>query len=461
MILRKDQINRYMRHIAIPEISGQGQKKIIDSSVVLFSKNPDEAALALYYLAASGVGKIYCSFADSAGWEELSARLLDFNGDVEIQLQDSEALIASEEPVTARIIAGNPDFVEAIAQNIIKSGNPEKYIPTIAAIHNGWKGAVRTFTDRIGLEGFTAEMAKCNDNRNFSGTFGCPDILSGSFSNLIAVIEHLKLALTLGKPISEALYHDLSVMEFDFAGSSADLLCKLLAPIPEACDFNALTDSKVLIVGCGGLGSPAAFALASAGVGTIGLVDYDTVEISNLNRQIMHSVSRIGMPKVQSAELFLKQINPNVRLETYNTRISMGNAKDLIGSYDMIIGALDNLPARYILNDACYAAKKPLLEAGAMSISGLATTIIPDIGHCYRCIFPESNNSNPLPSCSETGVLGPVPGVMGIIQAAEAVKLISNTGESLKNKILLFDVFDTDIYVAAVGKNNNCILCGK
>jgi molybdopterin/thiamine biosynthesis adenylyltransferase len=167
------------------------------------------------------------------------------------------------------------------------------------------------------------------------------------------------------------------------------------------------------------------------------------------------------MPKVQSAEIFLRKINPNIRLETYNTRISRGNVKDIIGPYDIIIGGLDNLPARYILNDACYAAKKPLLEAGAMSISGLATTIIPDLGHCYRCIFPEPNSSDPVPSCSETGVLGPVPGVMGIIQAAEAIKLISGIGESLKNKILLFDIFDTDIYVAAVGKNSNCELCGK
>lgn len=457
MILNKDQINRYMRHIAIPEISGQGQRKILDSSVVLASQDPNEAALALYYLTASGVGHVYCRFNDASGWEKLSNSLLDLNSDAQVELLTGDAWEMPEKQVTSRIIAGNPNFVKETLQYIIKSDSPEKYLPSIVAIDNGWNGAVRTLTDRIEFEDFASEIAGYD---NYS-SYTCSNHLSGFFSGILAVIEHLKLALSFGKPLPEALYYDLSTMEFGFFKSSADLLCKLLSPRVEDKGFDVLADAKILIIGCGGLGSPAAFALASSGVGTIGLVDFDSVEISNLNRQIMHSTSRIGMPKVQSAEIFLKQINPNIKLETYNTRIRKVNVQDIISSYDIIIGGLDNLPCRYILNDACYAAKKPLIEAGALGISGLATTIIPDYGHCYRCIFPESSDNNSLPSCSETGVLGPVPGAMGIIQAAEAIKLLTGFGESLKNRILLFDVFDTDIYVAALGKNDNCTLCGK
>ncbi len=461
MILTADQINRYMRHIAMPEISGQGQKKILNSSVVIYSEDYNKVSLALYYLAASGVGQIYCRFNDATGWEELSGRLSDLNSDVKIQLLTDDALESSEERSSTSIISGSPDFVIKILKDIIKPNHDKNPMPIIVSMYSGWNGILRTISNRIDLEEFISEMTEYEDHSSTEDNFNCPDSLSAYFSGLMAVIEHLKLTLSLGKTLSKALYYDLSTVEFDFTSSLTDMLDKLLCPRAAEKGFNVLGDTRVLIIGCGGLGSPAAFALASLGVGTIGLVDFDAVEISNLNRQIMHSASRIGMQKVQSAEIFLKQINPNVRLETYNTRISKGNVRDIISSYDIIIGGLDNLPSRYILNDACYDAKKPMIEAGALDISGLVTTIIPDVGHCYRCIFPESDDNNTLPSCSETGVLGPVPGLMGIVQAAEAVKLLTGTGESLKGRILLFDVFETDIYVAAHEKNKYCDLCSK
>ncbi|MHB1392385.1 MAG: ThiF family adenylyltransferase [Clostridia bacterium] len=461
MILTKDQVNRYMRHIAMPEISGQGQKKILDSSVVFFCEDCSNASLALYYLAASGVGQVSCRFTDATGWEKLSNNLSDLNSDVKIQLLTEEVLENSEEQSLTCIIAGSPDYVGKILNNIIKSDYNKNHIPLIVSMHNGWSGVVRTLTSRIDLEEFVSEMTRYEDLNSRVGDYDCSDKLSAYFSSLMAVIEHLKLTLSLGKPILKPLYYDLLSVEFDFTSSLADILHKLLSPRVAEKDFTALADSKVLIIGCGGLGSPAAFALASSGIGSLGLVDFDVVEISNLNRQIMHSTSRIGMPKVQSAEIFLRQINPNIRLYIYNTRISKGNVRDIISSYDIIIGGLDNLPARYILNDACYALKKPLIEAGALDISGLATTIVPGVGHCYRCIFPETDDNNSLPTCSETGVLGPVPGIMGITQAAEAIKLLTDTGESLKNRILLFDVFDTDIYVPTLGKNKYCDLCSN
>lgn len=459
MILRKDQITRYMRHIAIPEIRGQGQKKILDSSVALTCKDPNEAAVALYYLAAAGAGHIYCRFTDNSGWERLSEKLLDLNSDTKLHLIDNPASASSGGHFTARIISGNPGFIKEALRQILESDCSEEYPPAIAAIHHGWAGAVKTLTSRSDAEDLLYEMSKYHDYGSCNTSFGCSHNLSGSFSSLIAVIEYLKLVLSLGKPLSEALVYDLSTMEFDIT-VTADLLGKLLVPKIKESSFDSLSDSKALVVGCGGLGSPAAMALAASGIGTIGLVDFDKVELSNLNRQVMHTTSRIGMKKVKSAEIFLKEINPHIRLETYSARINKENAADIISSYDVIIGALDNLPARYILNDACYGLKKPLIEAGALDICGLATTIIPDRGHCYRCIFPEPENNFESPTCSDTGVLGPIPGAMGIIEAVEAIKALTGIGKPLKNRILLFDALEPDIYVATVGKNINCELCG-
>ncbi|KUO68740.1 MAG: hypothetical protein APF77_14635 [Clostridia bacterium BRH_c25] len=460
MILSKDQICRYMRHILIPEISGQGQRKILDSSAVFFGEDLKDVSLALYYISASGIGQVYCHIANASNWEKLSENLSDLNSDTKIQLLAKEVSEASEVQATTRIISGSLSYVEKTLRSILKTDCREKYIPTIVAVNNGWSGAVQTFINQLELEAFSKELGGYPNLGNINASC-CFDNISAYFSSLIAVIEHIKLTLSLGKPLSEALYHDLSAMEFDFVGSSTDLLNKLRSiKVPEN-SLAALSDFKALIIGCGGLGSPAAYALAASGIGRLGLVDFDDVELSNLNRQIMHSTLRLGMPKVQSAEIFLRQINSNISLDTYYTGISKDNVRDIISSYDIIIGGLDNLPARYILNDACYAAKKPLIEAGALDISGLATSIIPDEGHCYRCIFPESKENSSLPSCSERGVLGLVPGVMGIIQAAEAIKLLTGIGRSLKNRILLFDVFDTDIYVADHAKNRYCELCGK
>lgn len=459
MLLSKDQINRYMRHIAMPEVSGPGQKKILDSSVVFFSENPAEASLALYYIAASGVGNLYCRFSDAAGWEMLAQNLTDLNSDVNISLLDEGGPKTSEGQALTVIIAGNSGFVKSSLQDIIQAHNAEYNVPIIVALHRGWKGIIRILDSYAAVEEFMAGLNIAAVGSSYVSGF--PDKLSGYFSCLIAVIEHLKLALSRGKPLTDGLHFDLSTMEFDFPCCPADAFIKLMYPGAAENNSKALADSRVLIIGCGGLGSPAAFALAASGIGSLGLVDFDTVEISNLNRQIMHSTSRIGMSKVKSAEAFLSRINPETRLELHNVRISKGNVRDIISSYDIVIGGLDNLPSRYILNDACYADRKPLIEAGALDISGLATTIIPGEGHCYRCIFPETSENDALPSCSETGVLGPVPGVMGIIQAAEVVKLLTGVGDTLKDRILLFDVFDTDIFVAAHGKNKYCDLCGN
>ena len=222
-----------------------------------------------------------------------------------------------------------------------------------------------------------------------------------------------------------------------------------------------LAHSKVLIVGTGGLGSPVAYALSCLGVGTIGVVDYDSVEISNLNRQILHSTSRIGMPKVESAKVFIENNNPQVNVITYNTRINIHNALDIIGDYDVIIDAVDNFPSRYLLNDSCFFANKPLVDAAAVSLHGLIMTILPNKGPCYRCTFPLMANQKAGTSCSEAGVLGPVPGVMGFLQATEVVKLLLDVGDTLYNRIIYYDALDSDFDTISMNKSTNCDLCGS
>ncbi|MGE5632660.1 MAG: HesA/MoeB/ThiF family protein [Caulobacteraceae bacterium] len=460
MLLSKEQITRYMRHIIIPEISGQGQRKILDSTVVFICEDVAQATLALYYLAASGVGHIYCQFNDNTGYQEILDNVKDLNSDVKISLLSEAAYEGTENSVLSRVIIGSSQYIHGILRDQAAQIPHVGYAPTIIAAYGAWKGIVHTCASESEYESFMALALKYWNDDVYKDTTNYQLNLSLYFSSLMAVIEHLKLCLSLGKPLASALHYNLETMEFNIIDAASDISESWTSVLAPCKKMKNLADARVLIVGCGGLGSPVAFALTASGVGTIGLVDYDIVEISNLNRQIMHSTSRLGMPKVQSAETFLRNINPNIKLNKYNTLLDKDNVSDIISGYDVVVGGLDNLPARYVLNDACYSLKKPLIEAGALDISGLATTIIPGEGHCYRCIFPESADNSLVPSCSETGVLGPVPGVMGIIEAAEAIKYLTHIGESLKNKILLFDVFDTDIYVVGSIRNKHCELCG-
>ncbi|MGE5677016.1 MAG: HesA/MoeB/ThiF family protein, partial [Pseudomonadota bacterium] len=210
----------------------------------------------------------------------------------------------------------------------------------------------------------------------------------------------------------------------------------------------------------GGLGSPAAYVLARSGIGKLGLVDYDTVEVSNLNRQILHSTETVGMPKVRSAERYLRTLAPDTEVCTYDQKFSAANAEEIVSEYDIVIDGLDNLPNRYLLNDVCYFIRKPFIEAGVLRFDGLATTILPDVSPCYRCIFPESKEQASVPSCSETGVLGAVPGVMGVIQALEAMRYITGIGAGLVNKIFIYDALNADISLVDVYRSHQCELCG-
>lgn len=218
--------------------------------------------------------------------------------------------------------------------------------------------------------------------------------------------------------------------------------------------------AKVFIVGAGGLGCPVGYYLAAAGVGTIGMIDNDTVEISNLQRQIAHSVNTLGKPKIESAKATFEALNPDVNVVGIQDRITKDNILGLIKDYDIVVDGSDNFPTRYLVNDACVMLKKPLVSGAILKFEGQVTTVLPGEGHCYRCLFEEMPPAGLVPSCQEAGVLGAITGVVGALQATEVLKLIVGKGEALKNTLLIYDALKTTFRRVKVPKNPNCPVCG-
>jgi len=221
-----------------------------------------------------------------------------------------------------------------------------------------------------------------------------------------------------------------------------------------------LLNAKVLIIGCGGLGSPCAYYLASAGIGKIGLVDSDKVELNNLQRQILHFMKDVGKQKTESAKGKLESINSDVEIVTYPLRLTSENIMDIIKDYDIIVDGSDNFPTRYLVNDACVISNKPFSHAGILRFDGQAITIIPHQGPCYRCLFPEPPPPGMVPSCQEAGILGAVAGVLGVIQAAEVLKYILGKGDLLVGQLLVFNALEMSFRKLNVLRNNSCPVCG-
>ena len=220
-----------------------------------------------------------------------------------------------------------------------------------------------------------------------------------------------------------------------------------------------LLDARVLMVGAGGLGSPISIYLTLAGVGTVGIVDFDTVDLSNLQRQILHHNDDIGRPKVESARETLHAYNPDVNVIAHEEPLTSANAMEIISGYDIIVNGADNFPARYLVNDAAYLNGKPLVDGSILLFDGQATVFIPGEG-CYRCLFPEPPAPGEVPSCAEAGVLGMLPGLVGTIQATETVKLILGVGRSLTSRLLLVDALDMEFREVKIRRLESCRLCG-
>jgi molybdopterin/thiamine biosynthesis adenylyltransferase/rhodanese-related sulfurtransferase len=222
-----------------------------------------------------------------------------------------------------------------------------------------------------------------------------------------------------------------------------------------------LLESKVLLLGAGGLGSPAALYLAAAGVGTIGMVDMDVVDSSNLQRQILHNVDRIGERKVDSAKKTLTALNPDVDVVTYDVRLGADNVVDIIDGYDVIVDGADNFPVRYLLNDASLLKRIPVVHGSIFRFEGQVTVFDPYNGPCYRCLLPEPPPPELAPSCAEAGVLGVLPGIVGSIQALEAIKLILDLGDPLRGRLLAYDAMEESFRTFKVRRDPLCPACGE
>ena len=222
-----------------------------------------------------------------------------------------------------------------------------------------------------------------------------------------------------------------------------------------------LKRARVLLIGAGGLGSPAALYLAAAGVGTIGLVDGDVVDLSNLQRQIMHSTATVGQPKVESGRKTLTAINPEIAINAYHQLVDADNILGLIKDYDIVLDGSDNFTTRFLVNDACFFAKKTLVSASMFRFEGQLTTIKPHAGYpCYRCLYPEPPPAGLVPNCQEAGVLGVLAGTMGILQASEAIKEILGIGETVADKLVIYDALEMKFRKVGRPKDPACPLCG-
>ena len=221
-----------------------------------------------------------------------------------------------------------------------------------------------------------------------------------------------------------------------------------------------LLQSKVLLIGTGGLGSPLGLYLAAAGVGTLGLVDFDNVDLSNLQRQVIHANDEVGKPKIDSAEKRINSLNPDVKVIKHQVRLTSENALEIMKDYDIIIDGTDNFPTRYLTSDACVLLNKPNIYGSIFRFDGLVTVFKPDEGPCYRCLYPEPPPPGMVPSCAEGGVLGILPGVIGLLQATEAVKLLVGIGRSLVGRLMVYDALQMTFRELKLKKDPNCPACG-
>ena len=234
----------------------------------------------------------------------------------------------------------------------------------------------------------------------------------------------------------------------------------LILPDVALAGQKKLKSARILLIGAGGLGSPAALYLAAAGVGTLGIVDFDVVDVTNLQRQVLHGTSEVGRPKLESARERIADINPHVCVETHETRLSSENALEILREYDVVVDGTDNFATRYLTNDACVILGKPNVYGSIFRFEGQASVFALPDGPCYRCLFPDPPPPGMVPSCAEGGVLGVLPGIVGTIQATEALKLVLGIGESLSGRLLLIDALAMRFHSVRVQRDANCPACG-
>jgi sulfur-carrier protein adenylyltransferase/sulfurtransferase len=222
-----------------------------------------------------------------------------------------------------------------------------------------------------------------------------------------------------------------------------------------------LLDAKVLLLGAGGLGSPTALYLAAAGIGKLGIVDDDVVDVSNLQRQVIHNTARVGEPKAESAKKTIEELNPDVEVVTYNTRLDASNIMEIVSGYDVIVDGVDNFPTRYLLNDASARLGIPVVSASILGFDGQLSVFAPGEGPCYRCLYPTPPPAELAPSCGANGVLGVLPGTLGLLQATEVIKLVTGSGDPLVGRLLLYDALAATFTELKVRRDPECPICSR
>lgn len=469
------QIQRYLRHIIMPKISSKGQKKIIRTSVLLCAHSIDTCDILLNYIVASGIGNIYFYVENTKRCKSVLEHVRDLNPDIKIEVIDKNFLqrstiLSIRKEVDFNIFIGNLDFVTRISDLFIEQVSCE-ITPTLISISYAWQGYINLCNSTKSIKEFLKQISEKNifikDILHYEDFYKLGISMSNAFMGVLISIEIIKARLNIGNILKDILYFNLLDMLFIDNISTLNGNFKNIQNNFNKWLFNVnnlkqkLSKKRALIVGTGGLGCPIAYLLTKAGIGAIGLIDFDTIDISNLNRQILYSTSKIGLNKVESARETLRMINKDVNIEVYATKFSKENATDIIKNYDVIVDGLDNISTRYLLNDACFFNEKPLIEAGVLAFYGQITTIVFGEYPCYRCIFPESTETESAQNCSKTGILGPVAGVTGVLQAVEVLKMIIGIKSNLKGGLLMYDSLETEFDLVKIKKNNKCKLCGS
>lgn len=363
-------------------------------------------------------------------------------------------------PTPLRPYAGGLDQVTVEAQSV------DEALAGLTAAHPGLKKHL--FTDDGRLRSFVNVYVNDDDIRYLAG--GATPIKPGDVLTIVPSIAGGSSAppgggpaLPTRAPAGTSRIEDLAARAADVTLSHEEIQRysrHLIMPEVTMAGQKRLKAASVLMIGAGGLGSPLGLYLTAAGVGRLGIVDFDVVDLTNLQRQIVHGTSTLGKSKLESAKARLSDLNPHVHIDTYETALTSENAIELLRGYDVIVDGTDNFPTRYLVNDACVLLDKPNVYGSIFRFEGQASVFHSAVGPCYRCLYPEPPPPGLVPSCAEGGVLGILPGIIGVIQATETVKLILGVGTSLVGRLLLFDALRLSFRELKLKKNPDCPICG-
>ncbi|SHJ85518.1 Molybdopterin or thiamine biosynthesis adenylyltransferase [Anaerobranca californiensis DSM 14826] len=427
-------MERFRRQVIIPQIGEKGQRKLMEENVeILAEKIPN---MLLLYLAAVGIINITIYLKEISNIEGLVEHAKDLNPELKIQIKGLNDYRKLKDNNKTTIIVGGRNFIDEITEKLEEG-------PYIIALAQPWEVYIKecsNFKDLQWILSKTTGFVETQDN--------FPLTLAFNFLGTILTTEVIKKVLGLGVSLEQGFSFNLLTSDADMGLGENNI---------KFGNLN-LRNRKVLVVGAGGLGSPVALTLGRIGIGTIGLVDYDQVEISNLNRQILHSTSKIGLFKVESAQKLLSSLYPDVKVIPYKVKITEENVREIIKDYDVVIGALDNIPSRYILNDGCYRENIPYIEGAIKTFYGQVTNIIPKVTPCYRCMVPQREDYFVK---REIGIVGSLPGTIGVLQCVEAIKNLVGIKSNLQGKVLMHDSLERDFIKIPFMINHKCPLCSS